>query len=194
MVCAEGSRQLSLCLVRRYYTQPMKRLLILVLFGSVAGAAEIVEWPPDTSKGWRTVSVSKLPAGVRPEDPEDSERPLTAVRVRKLGGDGDGVPDFIVDTGRGGSGGSDVTVYRREGKRYREVLTEQGGIVVLPADGGTARVACWGRIGGGEYRRTIYRFSRGRFIEEFMQTLRHREDDKLEVTDTQEVSDRDCYR
>ena len=171
--------------VRRRYAQSVKTVFLSILFASVAGAGEVLDWPADTSKEWQTVSVDKLPAGVQPQDPESPERPLTTVRIRKPDVDGDGIPDLIIDTGRGGSGGSYVIIYRGDGKHYRKILNEQGGIVVCPRERGVARIECWGRVGGGEYRRTVYRFRGGRFIEEFMQTLRHRsEDDKLEVTDT----------
>jgi len=142
-------------------------------------AGEVVDWPSESKTEWATVRVDQLPAGVKPRDPEDSERTLTTVRVRKVDVDGDGAMDLIVDIGRGGSGGSYVYIYRGQGKRFHEVLGEQGGIVVPPKSKGV--VECWSRIGGVEYRRTVYRFNGKRFEKEQTEVLRHRADDRFDV-------------
>ena len=157
----------------------MKRALITALFVATASAGEFLDWPAESRVPWESVPITKLPAGVRPQDPEDPERALTTVQVRRGDVDGDGIADLIVDTGRGGTGGSYVFIYRRDGKRYREVLTEQGGIIISRERG---RIECWSRIGGMRQRRTVYRFDGHRFVELFTDTLKGPIDgDRLEV-------------
>ncbi len=154
----------------------------LLVCAGIAG--EVVDWPDHAkSEEWVTLPVEKLPPGVKPQDPEDPERLLTTVQVRKVDVDGDGAIDLIVSTGRGGTGGSYLYVYRKEGKRYREVLAEQGGIVVRQKEKGVVRIECWSRAGGMKYRRTIYRFNGRRFVEEVTQSLREREDDRFDVVE-----------
>lgn len=150
---------------------------------------EILDWPNDENpETWKTVAASKLPSGVKPRDPEDPQRPLRAVQMRMVDVDGDGAVDLIVSTGRGGTGGPYVYVYRREGNSYREVLADQGGIVVRKKVNGAARIECWSRVGGGAYRRTVYRFNGKRFIEEFTDGLRHREDDRFDVIERKKAA------
>lgn len=158
----------------------------LLLCTSVVG--EIVDSPDDEkSERWVELSLNELPSGVEPQDPEDPDRPLTTILVRKVDVDGDGAIDLIVSTDRGGTGGSYVFVYRREGKRYREVLAEQGGIVVRPKTKGVARIECWSRIGGGQQRRTVYRFNGRRFVKEYTQALRERDDGRFEVIEREKT-------
>lgn len=167
---------------------PLRRVFCCLLLACSSIAGEVVDWPDHKPEKWNAVSVSKLPAGVNPHDPEDPQRSLSTVQVRKVDVDGDGVADLIVSTGRGGTGGSYVYVYRREGKGYREVLAEQGGIVVRPKVNGVARIECWSRVGGGEYRRTVYRFNGKRFVEEFTDGLRHREDDRFDLIERKKAA------
>lgn len=151
-------------------TRSMKPILVnLLLVVSVAGAEFIDSPPEEPANAWETLPVSKLPPGVRPQDPEDPETPLKSVLVRRVDVDGDRTPDLIVNIDRGGSGGSYVFVYRREGKRFREVLAEQGGIVV-PRERG--QLECWSRTGGMQQRRTVYRFDGRRFVELFTDSLK----------------------
>lgn len=159
----------------------MKAALISVFFAATASASEFLEWPPEHTGKWKTTSVSNLPPSVRPQDPEDSERALTSVAVLHADVDGDGVSDLIVDTGRGGTGGSYVFIYRREGKRYREVLSEQGGISISKQRG---KIECWSRIGGMQCRRTVYRFDGRRFVILFTDSLKGPLDnDRFEVVE-----------
>ncbi len=159
----------------------MKRALINTLLLATASAGELLDWPAESRDRWESVAVTKLPSGVRPRDPEDPERALTTVQVRRADVDGDGVTDLVVDTARGGTGGSYVIIYRRDGKGYREVLSEQGGIIISNERG---RVECWSRAGGLEYRRTVYRFDGRRFVELFTDSLKARpSDDRLEVVE-----------
>ena len=159
-----------------------------VLFVCSGVGAEIVDWPDEKTNTWKTVAVSKLPSGVRPRDPEDPQRQLTTVQVRNVDVDGDGIIDLIASIGRGGTGGSYLYVYRREGKSYREVLAEQGGIVVRAKVNGVARIEYWSRVGGEEYRRTVYRFNGKRFIEEFTDGLHHRDDDRFDVIERKKAA------
>lgn len=157
----------------------MKRIFILLLFVSTTAAGEILDWPLETKEKWQMLPASRLPAGVHPQDPEDPERALDKVAIRRIDVDGDGIADLIVDTGRGGTGGSYVFVYRRQGKHYREVLAEQGGISASRQRG---CLECWSRAGGMEYRHTVYRFNGRRFVELFTDSLKGPlEDDRFEV-------------
>jgi hypothetical protein len=106
---------------------------------------------------------------------------VTSVQVRREDVDGDGAADLIVSIGRGGTAGSYLFVYRREGKGYREVLAEQGGIVISRE---RRQLECWSRAGGLQYRRTVYRFDGRRFVELFTDSLKERlEDDRLELVE-----------
>jgi hypothetical protein len=160
---------------------PIQAALLSVVFAITATGAEFIDWPSDPPYAWERIPVSKLPAGVHPQDPEDPERPLTSVEVRHVDVEGDGASDLIVSIGRGGTDGSYVFDYRRDGKRYREVLAEQGGIVVSRERG---QVECWSRAGGMHYRRTVYRFNGRRFVELFADSLKGPlEDDRFEIVE-----------
>lgn len=149
-----------------------------VMLAAWAVAGELLDWPANDESKWETVAVSKLPKDVRPENPEDPDLALEKVQIRHADVDGDGKADLIVDTPLGGNGGTCIFIYRLDGKRYREVLREQGGINI-PKERG--RLEFWSSSGGMEYRRVVYRFDGKQFVELFTDDLKRRDDDRLEV-------------
>lgn len=146
----------------------MKAPLFCLLLAASASAGEMINSPAPSKAVWKETPVPKLPAGVHPKDPEDPDRILEKVLVSEVDVDGDRKNDLIVNTGRGGTGGPYLLIYRREGKGFRQVLMAQGGLVVSPERG---RVEIWSRAGGMQERRTVYRFDGNRFSEVFTELL-----------------------
>ncbi len=136
-----------------------------MLFAAASQAAEPQPWPnPSVTKVEFTITEpNKLPRGldfaqvtVEGHDPHN-------VGVCWLDLNRDGIPELLIDSHEGGTGGSYKLVFAKTRSGFRRIGSWMGGVTLVVPENGYHQIERWSSAGGGTFSRVLYRYERGRY-------------------------------
>jgi hypothetical protein len=149
------------------------KLSLLLLFPLVSSALADAPWPKAKELAnartltWQHATVGNIPEGIRKQfedffwvPPIPPKAPPQFCRFHL---NDDGMSEFIIESNESFTGGPMYVIFQLHNGKWRNIASFQGGFsITVQRHGGFHQIEVWGESGG-QYCRSILRFTRDRY-------------------------------
>ena len=143
----------------------MRAFFLCFLICSLCAAEEAQPWPKSTGQKIEFVDTeaTRLPPGLRFDSVTVEGREPHTIGLSWVDLNKDGIPELVVDTHEGGTGGTYIHIFKKTRSGFRNIAGLQGGIDLVTPKNGYYQIESWSSGGGGMYSRVLFRYIRGRY-------------------------------
>jgi hypothetical protein len=161
--------------VRRFGARPVKTgfLFLLLSIGTAIATPKEPELPdsvvPEIKYEPQPVATGTLPKLLRDallahdEFSQGTDKLPDMLRVARIDLNGDGSPEYIVDSNQPYSGGTAHIIFERQKSGYESIAYFQGGFHLAARVNGYYQICGIGRGGGGNFSYYVLRYRRGEY-------------------------------